>query len=258
MGLIKLFLFNLNTLITSAQKGDPLCREKLIKKHYHFIAKICSKVCKRYLIWENDDELSIGLLAFNEAIDAFDTAGDVKFSTFAGVVIKRRLIDYFRHQAKFEKEVLSSTFEEKNELKTGINAKSLSLYNDDQTKENLAGIITYYQGLLVGYGIDIGQLPEVSPKHRDTRENLLQAAIVLSRNPDMLDYLQKYGQVPVKLLCASTGLSRKIIERGRKYIIAITLILSDPILSPLKRFTNFYGYQGEKDYGEDQSNYRVV
>jgi len=258
MGLIKLFLFNLNTLITSAQKGDPLSREKLIKKHYHFIAKICSKVCKRYLIWENDDELSIGLLAFNEAIDAFDTAGDVKFSTFAGVVIKRRLIDYFRNQAKYEKEILSSKSEETNELEAGINAQSINSYNDGKNRENLANIIEYYKNLLDEYGIDINILPEVSPKHRDTRENLLKAAVVMCRNQDMLDYLQKYGQLPVKLLCESTGLSRKVIERGRKYIIAMTLILSDPLLGSLKRFTNLAGYQGEEEYEADQSYCRIV
>lgn len=243
-----MFIFNPNALISGAQKGDPLCREKLIKKHYDFIARVCSKVCNRYLNWENDDELSIGLLAFNEAIDAFDTEGNIKFTTFAGGVIKRRLIDYFRKQVKYEKEFLSTTQEEINELEAGINTKSLSIYHDSKTQENLANLIEYYRNLLGDYGIDLNKLPEASPKHQDTRESLVKAAVTLVQDQDMLDYLKNFGQLPVKLLCDSTGLSRKVLERGRKYVIATALILSDPLLSPLKHFANISIVQGEKVY----------
>jgi len=43
----------------------------------------------------------------------------------------------------------------------------------------------------------------------------------------------------VKELCKGTGYSRKVIEKGRKYIIALTLILTEPELSGLKHFTTF-------------------
>lgn len=253
-----MLLFDSNALISGAQKGDSLCREKLIKKHYHFIARVCSNVCNRYLSWENDDELSIGLLAFNEAIDAFDTEGNTKFTTFAGGVIKRRLIDYFRKQAKFEKEILPSDLQESNELELGINVKSISIYHESKTQENLATLITYYQELLKEYGIDLNKLPEDSPKHRDTRESLVKAAHTLVQDGPMLNYLQKYGQLPIKLLCESTGLSRKVLERGRRYIIATALILSDPLLSPLKHFAHIDSEQGEELHAKNQGHRHVV
>lgn len=253
-----MFIFNPNALISGAQKGNLLCREKLIKKHYNFIARVCSKVCNRYLNWENDDELSIGLLAFNEAIDAFDSESNIKFTTFAGGVIKRRLIDYFRKQAKYDNEILPSEHEEKNELEAGINAKSVSIYQESITRENLANLIEYYKESLKEYGIDLDLLPEVSPKHRDTRQSLVKAAGILVDDQEMLTYLKRYGQLPVKLLCESTGLSRKVFERGRKYIIATALILSDPLLAPLRHFANISNDEGEELNEENQSHYNVV
>lgn len=43
-----------------------------IRAHKAFITKVSSKICSRYLTWDKDDELSIALIAFNEAIDNFD------------------------------------------------------------------------------------------------------------------------------------------------------------------------------------------
>jgi DNA-directed RNA polymerase specialized sigma subunit len=53
--------------LLSARNGDRGAREKLIQEHRDFIAGTSSKICRRYLVWDNDDELSIALLAFNEA-----------------------------------------------------------------------------------------------------------------------------------------------------------------------------------------------
>ena len=84
----------IDTLI-SAKNGDPLVREDLISSHKAFIARVSSKACGRYLTWDNDDELSIALLAFNEAIDNFDPNGGVSFHSFVQMVIRRRISGLF-------------------------------------------------------------------------------------------------------------------------------------------------------------------
>jgi len=55
---------DLRDTFISAKSGDTLVREELIRSHKVFIAKVSSKICNRYLTWDNDDELSIALLAF--------------------------------------------------------------------------------------------------------------------------------------------------------------------------------------------------
>ncbi|MEG6616981.1 RNA polymerase sigma-I factor [Peptococcaceae bacterium 1198_IL3148] len=231
--------FAVKNLIIRAKNGDGLARDKLLKKHYNFIAKVSSVICGRFLTWENDEELSIALIAFNEAIDAYDTESSVKFTSFAHTVIKRRLIDYFRGQKKYQNEVLASPTNDIDELDAGINCQSMAEYADNTTQENLVLLIERFKNQLATYNIDINQLPQAAPKHRDTRASLMKAAQALVADQEMVKYLQQYGQLPIKKLCQQTGLSRKVIERGRKYIISLFIILTEPTLSPLKHFTNF-------------------
>ena len=53
------------------KKGNVLIREEFIQNHKPFIVKVSSELCKRYLTWGHDEELSIALVAFNEAIDSY-------------------------------------------------------------------------------------------------------------------------------------------------------------------------------------------
>lgn len=231
--------FTVRSLVVKAQKGDHHSREKLLKKHHNYIAKVSSVICGRFLTWENDEELSIALIAFNEAIDAYDTEGSVQFTSFAQTVIKRRLIDYFRSQKKYRNELLALPSDDMNELESGINSQSLSEYNEGTAQDNLAFLIEQYRIRLTEYNIDLHELPQVSPKHNDRRKSLMRAAKALVADQEMAKYLKQYGQLPVKKLCEATGLSRKVIEKGRKYIISLVVILTDPTLLPLKHFTNF-------------------
>ena len=58
----------LEDMIALAQQGDQHVQNYLLKTYHPFIAKCVSEVCKRYIDPKRDDEFSIGLSAFNEAI----------------------------------------------------------------------------------------------------------------------------------------------------------------------------------------------
>jgi len=85
-----------------AKKGNLLIREEFIQNHKPFIVKTSSELCKRYLTWGHDEELSIALVAFNEAIDCYKPDERASFHCFSKTVIKRRLIDYFRKESKHQ------------------------------------------------------------------------------------------------------------------------------------------------------------
>ena len=81
------------------QKGDKELQNQLIEQYKPFVAKTVSSVCKRY-ITENDDEFSIGLIAFNDAIEKYSTDKGSSLFAFAELVIKRKVIDYIRKEAR--------------------------------------------------------------------------------------------------------------------------------------------------------------
>ncbi|WP_435789076.1 hypothetical protein [Clostridium sp.] len=75
--------FNINVLF-------PENRSDFIEANKGFIYSTTSKLCKRHLRWENDEELSISLMAFNIACDKYNkTKGN--FYGFCKITIKNDL-----------------------------------------------------------------------------------------------------------------------------------------------------------------------
>ncbi|MCD8510679.1 MAG: sigma-70 family RNA polymerase sigma factor [Bacillus sp. (in: Bacteria)] len=102
------------------QQGDEDHENEFIKKYIPFIQNTATKVCKRYIRTTDDDEFSIALIAFNEAIHNFSENKGSSFLSFASLVIRRRIIDYIRQEQR--KKV------------------SLSIDYTDEDKENMENI----------------------------------------------------------------------------------------------------------------------
>ncbi len=64
-----------------------------------------------------------------------------------------------------------------------------------------------------------------SPKHSDSRKSAIKTAKMLVDNQELKTLLLEKKRLPIKQLEAMVDVSRKTIERNRKYIIAIALIL---------------------------------
>ncbi|HEX3031808.1 MAG TPA: hypothetical protein VHS59_06135 [Bacillota bacterium] len=79
--------------------------------------------------------------------------------------------------------------------------------------------------LLIVYGIQFEDLPDIAPRHRETRANLIKAAKGLAEQEQLMEKFLSRRSLPVKELSLVTGVTPKTIEKGRKYIITITLIL---------------------------------
>ncbi len=91
---------NILQAILRIQAGDELTREDFISEYRPFIAKTAMNLCKRPLDWEDSDEMSIALIAFNTAINSYDPVKKVPFLPYAKVVIQNRLKDHFRKESR--------------------------------------------------------------------------------------------------------------------------------------------------------------
>ncbi|MCX7694207.1 MAG: RNA polymerase sigma-I factor [Caloramator sp.] len=214
-------------------------REKFIEENKNFVYKIASSICKRRLSWENDDELSIALIAFNKSIETYDNKKG-NFFSYAKVIIKNSLIDYFRKSTKNISVYLGDeeliTFETKN---------SMEKYEIEEENKIRAQEIAYFTLKLKEYGISFSDLVNNSPKHKDTREELINVAFLVSRENQIVERLIKTKQLPIKQICLLTAKSEKFIEKWRRYLIALILILTDSDLMYIKSYLNIK--VGEKD-----------
>lgn len=219
----------LENLLELAQGGDRKARNELLQSYVPFILRAASQASGRYIDRNRDDEYSIALLAMNEAIDCFDAQRQARFLGFAETIIRRRLIDYFRSQKSSSRAVPWTEFDvtddEDNiinyvEVKSSVDAHQRAQEHQLRTQE-----IQEYAALLSEFGLVFSDLVEASPKHADARQNAIDVARIVVMDDTMKNYVMEKRTLPLKLLESKVGVSRKTMERQRKYILAIVLLL---------------------------------
>lgn len=221
----------LNTIL-EIQTGNQDTRENFISEYKPFVAKTAMNLCKRPLAWGADDELSIGLIAFNSAIDSYDSKKQVPFLPYAKVVIQNRIKDYFRKQSRLNEECSLDTEADSKMLSPAELQSSWADYRDRTIEEDRRDELIEYEKLLDQFGIDFEVLAEVSPKHRDSRQNLFSVAKTVAETQEYIKVLLEKKQLPISDLVFKTGTNRKTLERGRKFIIATALVIYYPMEFP--------------------------
>jgi RNA polymerase sigma factor len=212
----------LNTLI-KIKNGNRSAREKLVEEYKPFVLKTANQFCKRALEWGRDDELSIGLIAFNSAIDTFDQNRQILFLPYCRVVIVNRLKDHFRKESRYRN--LNALDDENLFLESQtVWDNYVNRTIEDERREELE----QFEKILADFSIDFEDLVEVSPRHRDYRLTLFKVAGRLVQIESLMEYLVSKKQLPLNELEKASGVNRKTLERGRKFIIASALILSKP------------------------------
>ena len=205
-------------------KADRQKLNLLVQQSEYFILKSASAATHRY-ITKNDDEWSIALHAFIQAIDRYELKKG-SFLAFANLVISRRLIDYLRAQCKhgFEISVDPSVFnaETENEPFDYIIAQKTAVHHDD----SISLEITTLNEQFGRYGFSFFDLIQCSPKAGKTKAACAKVVNYLLSSPQVIQKLRQSEMLPVKLIEQDTGISQKILERHRKYIIAAVEILS--------------------------------
>lgn len=218
-------------LLNRARQGDVDARNQLIQDYTPFVLKVASQKAGRFLRPGVDEEISVALLAFNEAIDAYDGKRG-SFLSFSQTVIQRRLVDYFRRGGRHLQEVPLSEFESEDPLEvesTPLDRASESAWQLRQEQEQRRLEIEEYGQLLSRYGLSLSHLPEIAPKHRDSRSRAIQLARWVIQHPEHRAALVARGELPIKGLAEMFGVSRKLVERNRRYIVAVCVLLANDL-----------------------------
>ena len=233
--------------IKAIQAGDERLREAFIMQYRPFLAKTASKFCGRSIDPNHDDEFSIALAAFNEAINRYSPDMGSRFISFAKTVITRRLIDYARQEKRHRAAAPNSSFSyteddsgENGRLAKIQNAAAMEAFERGQEAESRREEIRQLSEQLSAFGIRFQDLVGDSPRHRDSRQTLLKIGRKIAASPDLFQSMLQQRRLPVKQICEAVAVSRKTVERHRKYLIAVSLIAGGP-----------YPYLKEYIYGDD-------
>ena len=237
----------------SRAKTDETALEALIREHKQFILANAYRTSGRFTT-ESDDAYSIALIAFHEAVKAYEPEkGD--FHAFASLVMKRRLLDWMktegRHAGEIDvsPEILDGTVEDdtaQSAISLAVHRKEAELAkeaSDDATPGSSAmrDEIEAMQTVLQGYGFSFFDLTECSPKAEKTKAACARAVCTLLADETQLAHMRRTHTLPVAEIQKTCGVPRKILERHRRYIIAAAEILDgdDELLKEyLKRISD--------------------
>ncbi|MEG0127115.1 MAG: RNA polymerase subunit sigma [Clostridia bacterium] len=209
---------------------NPADREALLLQYQPFILKCACDCAKRY-ITKADDEWSIALSAFSEALDHYNQQ-EGSFLSFAKLVIHRRLYDFFDANLKYKKEIsvtpsaFSADAQEDEpasavllQIKRALVCTPAATIADEIEAASLA---------LHPYGFTFYDLTACSPKAEKTKLACQKAIVCLLQNPCEVSQMRKTRQLCIQWLQKNAGIPQKILERHRKYIIAVVeLLLGD-------------------------------
>ncbi|MDC3417683.1 RNA polymerase sigma factor SigI [Aquibacillus salsiterrae] len=214
--------------VLMVQHGDIELQNQLLKAYQPFVAKTVSEVCKRYISQTKDDEFSIGLFAFNEAMGSYSADKGSSFLSFARLVIKRKVIDFIRKESN--KPVVASldVYSEEDQMENPAEVKlSKTLYQQETDEWNRREEIAELSIKLQEYKLTFEELTCISPKHADARESAIRIARMICDDEELKSYVLKKKKVPIKKLVPLVDVSKKTLERNRKYILAMFIVLSE-------------------------------
>jgi RNA polymerase sigma factor len=221
----------LTDTIKNIKNGDAQLRENFIRDYKPFIISEVSKTTGKYVEPENSEEFSIGLIAFNEAIDCFDESKKVGFLSFAQTVIKRRLIDYIRKNHKHNV-VYPFTYFDNNENndkntfeeKYFVIDSNIQFGNIESEEE-----ISYFIKRLNTFGIELNDLLKTTPKHIDSKKLSISISRILAENSALSEKLERKKKIPIVDLLKFINVNHKTIHRNKNFIIAVYLILTSKL-----------------------------
>ena len=102
---------------------------------------------------------------------------------------------------------------------------SIDAYKKKAENELRKEEIIRFTEVLKQYQLSFSDLLQQSPKHADARKNAILVAKTLAEHDELKELFLLKKKLPIKHLETQVEVSRKTIERNRKYIMAITLIL---------------------------------
>ncbi len=158
-----------------------------------------------------------------------------------------RLRDYFRREARHCRIVpLDAVQEDRESTSDGEAFAAWEQYRSGTIEDERREELERFERLLADYDTGFEDLVAASPRHRDSRSLMFKVARILSEKQELMAQLYSKKQLPLKELAEFSGVKRKTLERGRKFIIASALILSQAEDFIYLRSYIDFGFQSNK------------
>ena len=207
-------------------KGNSSAADALIADYLPFIKAETSKAIGRLVARDQEDELSIAMIGFHEAIESYSKLKGA-FLRYASVVMRRKLIDYYRREKRHTGHVSLDEPSDQNITLIDTVQDRSDAFEDmsvrDATKQEIAELVKQ----LTEFDVSLTDIADNCPKQDRTLKSCGEALLYARTHPELIEELKRTKRLPLSKLCAGTGVERKTLERHRKYVLALLIIYSN-------------------------------
>lgn len=204
-------------------KDDVNAADLLIRDYLPFIRSEASKCISR-ICTDQDDEYSIAMMAFYEAIKGYSEQKGAFFS-YAALVIRSRLLDHIRKESRHRGHISIDAEEDdegrsiKDELTDGRDhiEESIGL---EATKSEIEEL----EKILMGFGVSFSDVADNCPRQERTFSACRRIITYAIRDRQLMEEIERSGKLPITRLSEAVSVEKKTLERHRKYLLAMLLI----------------------------------
>ncbi len=208
-------------------KKDMTAADRLIEGYLPFIRSETVKYLKRPLVEENDDELSIAMIAFHEAIRGYSKDRGA-FLPFASLLIKNRLTDYIRREKRHRGHMSL-------DMPVGEDGDTVGMRLPAQEEQQESYVsrdatrseIEELAGQMACFGVSFTDVAENCPRQKRTIRACRKVLEYAKENPELLEGFLRSRRLPVTRLSQECRVEKKTLERHRKYLVALLLICTN-------------------------------
>ena len=210
-----------------AAKEDIQAADQLISAYLPFIKAETAKFLKRPPVEGYDDELSIAMMAFHEAIGGYSRTRGT-FLKYAAMLIRSRLIDYRRKEQRHSGMISLDMPAGETDTPLGDTLADGKDQSEEMTlREATRAEIRELVRQMEKFGVCLTDVAENCPKQQRTLEACRKALQYARETPVLLEELVRTGRLPIAQLALGSGVERKTLERHRKYMVALLLIYTN-------------------------------
>ena len=212
-----------------AARTDPEAADTLIRQYMGFIRSETVKFLHTAPENGHEDELSIAMLAFYEAVLAYEKSRGA-FLPYAARAIRNRLIDHYRAEKRHRNVISLHTplgaEEDGGELLDAIpdTADHADAYEMRCVSQRE---IQEFAGKLAQFGLTFSDVADNCPRQERTFAACRRVLDFARSQPQLLKRVEDTGKLPMNELASGSGTDKKTMERHRKYLVAVLLVFTN-------------------------------
>ena len=211
-----------------AAKTDSEAADTLISQYMGFIRSETAKFTHAARADGHEDELSIAMLAFYEAILGYEKTRGA-FLPYAARAIRNRLVDHYRTE-KRHGDVISlhaPAGDEGDRTLLDTLPDHRDEIGDYEARSASQQEIREFAETLSRFGLTFSDVADNCPRQERTLAACRRVLDFARSRPDLLARVEDTGKLPMAELAVGSGVEKKTLERHRKYLVAILLAFTN-------------------------------